>query len=203
MDRLAITSKISRLFIGVALISLVYSPLSPVPIVQAHGIVLELVTPIFERAAQRQAEAITTLDEQRQASSGQTPDARIIACESQRQTVQEAMARVYAQANYHVRQLDSVFVGVHNYYDNSSYANIEPYASLFASARSTYTTAQIEIGALSILNAELDCQNPDVAATIIAFSSSVSAVREALIAYRVSLISVVSTLKSTVTEDSR
>ena len=165
----------------------------------AHGVNLGTVTDIFKVADERRAEAAAVVAARRQAAPEQPVSDRQAACETIRADVSATMKNFYTKATQQTYLLDAIFENVHTYYDGLS-LNKTDLDSLLQEAADAYLMAQVEAGVLSLLNEEINCNDPDVSIKIVAFSSSVKSIRVVLDTYRTVLHKLVSSLSSAVAQ---
>lgn len=155
---------------------------------------------IAERVAERKAAAKTMVAEKRETAQEKSQEARQAACERRQEKLTSAMANLSAAAGRHAAAFDSIFTRVQGFYDSGQLV-VSNYDELVGAATEAQSAAQVEIGALGNLNVEIDCEDPDVAATVAAFRDSAAAARTALKTYRSALVDLISSLRAQAAED--
>lgn len=155
---------------------------------------------VAEKIAERRVNALANIKEKRETTQAKSEEARKAACERRLNALESTMARRAEQAERHVGVFDKIFERVQGFYDSGQLTDPD-YDTLKASVEAAQEKAQEEAAALEELNVEVDCENPDVAATVGAFRDSVSAARDALKEYRAELVKLISSLRAAAAEE--
>lgn len=184
----------NRLLAGALLLAIAGMLLLPARS-SGHGINLGSVAKIFETADRRKAEALSQLEKNREAVGQKSPAARQTACVNHRGRLSDSKDNLYKQVTEQTYAVDAIFEGVHVFYDN-----FEPETSQLAAALKTaenaYLSAQVEAGALSLLNVDVDCEDSDVAADVAAFSTTVKASQKALEDYKRAVLDLTAAMRT-------
>lgn len=155
---------------------------------------------VAERVAERKEAAMTMVEEKRETAQTKSQEARTAACERRADKLTSVMSRISAQATKHVGTFDSIYERVQGFYDKGQ-LTVANYDELNAAVTEAQATAQVEAGALSELNVEIDCEDPDVAGTVAAFRDSTTAAKDALRTYRASIVDLISSLRASAAEE--
>jgi hypothetical protein len=154
---------------------------------------------VAEKVAERKEAAMAKVEEKRETAQAKSQEARTAACERRTDKLISAMSRISTQATKHVGTFDSIYERVQGFYDKGQ-LTIANYDELNAAVAEAQSTAQLEVGILAELNVEIDCEDPNVAGTVTAFKDSTTSSKDALKAYKSSLVSLISSLKASAAE---
>lgn len=150
---------------------------------------------VAARIAERRTEALARIVEKRENGQKKSTEARTKACETRKEKVASSMNRISNQANRLIGVMDSFYEKAQGFYDKGQ-LTIANYEELSAAVTTARQTAVLEVTSLSELDAEIDCDNPDVAVNVAVFKDSTQAARTALRDYRTSLVALISSMRA-------
>lgn len=156
-------------------------------------------TEIREKVNQRKSEAKEKVEERRQTVKQQSKESRKDVCGKNKDKLTRSMSKVSEQATRHMETFDSIYERVQGFYESGKLTTAD-YDQLDQAATDAQSQAYAEIMSLEELAGEVDCDNPDVAASVTAFKDAAGGAKESLKQYRRSLVDLISSLKSAADE---
>ncbi len=142
------------------------------------------------------------LQTKREGAKEHTMAVRQKACE-QRQGSIDTRTKVFADAAVrHLGVFDQVFTKVQAFHDNK-HLNVTNYDTLVAAVKIKQAAAQSAVDVLKTLDVQIDCTQPDPAATVATIKQAVVNARTTLHAYRTSLKDLIVALKGASTATTR
>jgi len=145
-------------------------------------------TPTVREQAQKMLQA------KRQTVKEKTEAVRQKACVQRQKSIDTRTTNFAAAAQRHLGVFNDIFTKVQAFHD-SKQLNVTNYDTLVATATTKQTAAQSAVDALKALNVQIDCAQPDPAASVATIKTAVSNARTALQDYRSAIKDVVVALK--------
>jgi len=147
------------------------------------------------------SQAQQLLKTERENSKTRTTALRQKACEDRQKGI-TARTKAYSNAaEYHLTVFNQIFTKVQAF-QTSKQLNVANYDTLVAGVKGKQTAAQSAVDALKALDVQIDCAQPDPAATVATIKQAVTNARTALQAYRDSLKNLIAALKNAATTQS-
>lgn len=190
--------------------------LAVIPVSAEHGSSADHVAAFEDSTSTSQDTTVTTTETENDSTNSDTPTVREQAqklLQAKRQTVKEKTeavrqkacvqrqksidtrtANFAAAAQRHLGVFNDIFTKVQAFHD-SKQLNVTNYDTLVATATTKQTAAQSAVDALKALNVQIDCAQPDPAASVATIKTAVSNARTALQDYRSAIKDVVVALK--------
>lgn len=155
---------------------------------------------ITEKIEERRAQALQRLEEKRTNSQEKSQEKRKAACERRASKLDKHTNRLALRSDRHADVMDRFFERVQEFYDKGQ-LTVSNYDELEAAAVEAQEKARAEVDTLEGLKVEVDCNDPDVAATVIAFRTSTESARESLKDYRRALVELISSMRAAAAEE--
>ncbi len=155
---------------------------------------------VKERVNERKQEAQQKIDDKRSQREEKTAEKTQAACERRLSKITSTMERLSSKADNLQGVIDSKYAKVQDFVTNKQ-LNDPDYDNLNAAVAEAQAASLVEIAALSELNVEIDCTDPEVTVSVSAFKDSASAAKESLRTYRQALVSLISSLRAAVADE--
>lgn len=159
------------------------------------------VEELKKKLEEKKAKAQSRIEEIKSNASEKTAEVREKACSARKNAFQKRMENAVAQAEKHKAVFDKIFTRVQDFKESNA-VSVESYESLVAAANAAGVKVDDAIAALQSLNTDVDCTDPDAAATALsAFKETVTEAKTALKDYRTSIKNVLVAVKASVPSD--
>ncbi len=136
-------------------------------------------------------------DKRSEARELATQEKRQAACERKQAKLANTMDSIGDKVGRFSLVIDKKYEQVQDFY-NSGKLGVANYEEMAETVDNAKNASQLEIEALSELNTELDCEDPDVSATIAAYRSGVNDVKQSLREYRKALVELISSMRASI-----
>ena len=169
--------------------------LKPIP---AHAHITlghDSLSAITEHTTTDRVQALALFDAARQRSGALSESAAQTVCKQRSADISAKIHEASLSGVRSVNTLDSVFAGVQEYYAVQS-LRVAQYEQLLSAVTNAQNAANIDIGAMAVLNRPLDCSGSKALVDVIAFRIASSTAQQSIGTYREMLMQLLQTLQT-------
>jgi len=146
---------------------------------------------VAERVEERIFEALGEVEQRRSIMQNPANSNRQAICLQNQDSLADTMKGLSEHTSRHLRIIDSVRENVKQYYETYSSKGLSNYSERLTVVNDAYTASQIEAATTSSLSGRIDCSDPDVVVSVLAFRNSLDVANDLLFDYHAAVVDLI------------